>query len=196
MPKGVYPRSRPTTRQILAAGGPSDPSECWIWPRDIPDGDYPSVRWGAQKILLHRLAWELASGAAAPDDRCVLHTCDVRACWRNDYQGVYELGGRMLPRYGHLFLGTRQDNNDDCHRKGRGIALAGASHWNAKLTEDQALWARERYSRGDITQWQLAEMLSVRTAAVHRLLAGRSWRHLAEGSLREGASGHGRRLPN
>lgn len=159
-------------------------AECWLWMRGIArDGyghysDYPA----------HRLAWELASGEQIPEGLIILHTCDVRNCVRNDENGIYLVGGKELPRWGHLALGTYKDNLVDAAEKGhcadgayRRVALKpetiarGEAHHRALLTNAQAQEIRQRYRAGGIIKRELAAEYGVSTAAIKTLLAGKTY---------------------
>jgi hypothetical protein len=72
----------------------------------------------------HIIAWELATGAPVPPGMEVCHTCDTPACTRNDDEGFYVVAGKVLPRRGHLFLGTHADNMADMCAKGRKGSVA------------------------------------------------------------------------
>lgn len=97
---------------------------CWLWTGvRLPSGygflsfhDEESGR--SRRAYAHQFAWKLASGQL-PDNN-TLHTCDTPSCVRNDEQGTYEVDGRILPRWGHLFNGTSADNSRDMALKGRG----------------------------------------------------------------------------
>src|SRR6185503_2652182 len=107
-------------------------SGCWIWMGAKTDKGYGVVGIPMTRRLTksHRLAFEFERGPFDPS-LCVLHRCDIPSCVNPD----------------HLFLGTRADNNEDMHRKGRarpggsrvGIATAkyrrGERHQNAILDE-------------------------------------------------------------
>ena len=75
----------------------------------------------------------------------MLHRCDVPACVRPD----------------HLFLGSRANNNEDMHLKGRAVSggtrtpveacnyARGERHGNAVLTVDKVVSMREYRAGGD-----------------------------------------------
>jgi hypothetical protein len=75
---------------------------CWVWTACLNNHGYGKVGRGHKYFIAHRLAWIYAIGAI-PDKLCVLHRCDNPPC--------------VNPK--HLFLGTHQDNMDDCVSKGR-----------------------------------------------------------------------------
>ena len=79
--------------------------ECWLWMGCRNERGYGYISYGKNQRLkrVHIVSWLLHFGEV-PDNICVLHKCDNRACVRPS----------------HLFVGTNQDNTDDMLRKGRG----------------------------------------------------------------------------
>lgn len=79
---------------------------CWEYCGYIGTHGYGQIRIGGRvngKLLrTHRVAYDLVKGDI-PKGINVLHTCDNPKCVNPD----------------HLFLGTQQDNVDDCINKGR-----------------------------------------------------------------------------
>lgn len=159
-----------TPKQVARFWARVDQSgECWEWIAYRNHDGYGRLVIGSRTdgtrrlAMAHRVAWEIAKGPI-PDELRVLHRCDNPPCCRPE----------------HLFLGTQADNIADCRQKGRTIVgyLRGEKHGRAKLTDDQALWVRRRYADGDVTQLQLANLLGVAEATVHRIVLGRGWRHL------------------
>lgn len=80
---------------------------------------YRFIVIAGHRVPNHRFAWEDRSGAPVPNGFKVCHTCDVPACVRNDDRGFYEVNGIARPRFGHLWLGTHDDNMADMKAKGR-----------------------------------------------------------------------------
>lgn len=110
-----------------------DEDECWPWLGHIakPQGyGRISVFFGPgtkpKVAYAHRVSWELAEGPI-PDGLAVLHRCDNRPC--------------VNPN--HLFIGTQQDNMDDCVSKKR--HAHGSKACYAVLREEQVLEIRELY---------------------------------------------------
>lgn len=102
-------------------------SDCWNWLAFTNRQGYGQIGRGTRKegsVLAHRLSWEIHFGPV-PDGLCVLHKCNNPTC--------------VFP--GHLFIGTRADNNR--HAAECGIKPRGQAHWKSKLTEEQVKAIRE-----------------------------------------------------
>jgi len=93
---------------------------CWLWTGATNSRGRGSVGipGSRQTITAHRLAYLLFRGPI-PDGLHVLHSCDMPLCVNPD----------------HLFLGTHQDNMDDCRAKGR--KAKGFELPRTKLTLEQ-----------------------------------------------------------
>lgn len=90
-----------------------------------------------------------------------MHSCDNPPCCN--------------PR--HLSPGTRQDNVDDCVRKGRVVSLKGSTRGNAKLTEQQVLHILDLRENG-ATQRAIASKFGVHHSTVGAILKGKKWSHM------------------
>lgn len=169
--------------------------DCWIWIGGSDSHGYGKFVVGHQRwVRAHRAAWIIATGKPIPDGLEVLHICDMPGCVRNDEPGTYEIEGVLLPRYGHLALGTHAENVADMRTKGRGIVVpppreltSGDNHWTrkfperrlrgeshpmAKLTDDQVAELRARYAVGDISQRALARFYGISVQQINRILRG------------------------
>lgn len=101
--------------------------DCWLWTGLRDKDGYGKTTVDGASVRTHRLAWLAATGHMPTRDEGVLHTCDVRACWRNDDVGTYEVGGIVYERHGHLWLGTNAANMAD--RDAKGHTTRGDAHW-------------------------------------------------------------------
>ena len=84
-----------------------DPDGCWLWTGALNHNGYGVINKGARSerkiIRAHHVSWMIHNKDPIPDDKQLLHSCDVRNC--------------VNPK--HLFLGTDQENKEDMHRKNR-----------------------------------------------------------------------------
>ena len=73
---------------------------CWPWTGPLNDGGYGATGYG----LVHIIAWTARHGEV-PEGLKVCHTCDNRACCKDE----------------HHFIGTQKQNMHDAIAKGRWI---------------------------------------------------------------------------
>jgi hypothetical protein len=168
--------------------------DCHDWTAVVGSNGYGQIGGGKGRkraMGAHRAAWELASGMPVPDGMMVGHTCDRALCVRNDTAGVYVVNGREFPRFGHLWLGTLQDNNEDMFAKGRAFwqmypehprqtlnRRRGEEHARAMLMDDQVREIRRLYALGGVYQRDLAKQFGVSVMTVNYIVRGMTWRHL------------------
>src|SRR4051812_26424268 len=93
---GKAPRPFDSRYEIVTESG------CFIWMDRIGPHGYGRLTAGKKHWDAHRYAWVQKHGPV-PSKLCICHTCDVRSCVNTD----------------HMFIGTRSDNMQDMHRKGR-----------------------------------------------------------------------------
>lgn len=134
-----------TKEYILSQCLPQSETGCWVWQRGKTKG-YGSIRENGRHVLVHRRAFELWNGSI-PKGLDVLHRCDNPPCCNPS----------------HLFLGTDQDNQDDCYKKGR--MPLGVNRPNAKLNENQIKDIRS----SPLTVYELAKIYSVGIATISRV---------------------------
>uniref|UniRef100_E6VL69 HNH nuclease domain-containing protein n=1 Tax=Rhodopseudomonas palustris (strain DX-1) TaxID=652103 RepID=E6VL69_RHOPX len=145
----------------------SDPGACWLWSGTTTSTGYGLMwvkdregRW--RNLGAHRVALALSGKNVV--GRFVLHRCDNPSCVRPD----------------HLRRGSHKDNMADMTSKGR--QARGSGHGRAKLTEDNVMDIRIRYSAGMITQRELADEFGVRREQISDIVNLKSWKHLEQAS--------------
>jgi hypothetical protein len=136
--------------------------ECWEW-RGCRNrlGGYGRLSIDGQRVLAHRVAWEMEQGPV-PDGIRVLHRCDNPPCVRPD----------------HLFLGTQADNIADMRAKGREAGRKGNRNGRAILTAEDI--AEMRVLRGLGWTWpRLGGRFGVARTTAQAALSGQNWGHLS-----------------
>lgn len=113
-----------------------------------------------ETLRAHRRAWEMKHGEI-PKGMDVLHKCDNPSCVNVD----------------HLFLGTDIDNTRDKQSKKRDYKLAGADHPLTPFAPEDVRRIREAALFG-ARPIDLARSCGVSDAAIHSIVARRSWAHL------------------
>lgn len=119
-------------------------------------------RWVNGRTVIyraHRIVWAYHNGGIS-GDVLILHKCDNRRCINRE----------------HLFDGTPKINTHDAMEKGR--FANGERHGCAKITEDQAISAKERYANGGISCKSLGKEIGVSESQMHAIIQGRRWGHL------------------
>lgn len=140
---------------------------CRNWLRGTTGG-YGEVRWQGRDHPVHRLVWELTFGPI-PETQDVLHRCDNRRCC--------ELF--------HLFLGTLQDNLQDCVAKGRNAR--GERVGSHKLTEVQVQEIRRLLVAREHSQAWVASTYGVCHVTISQIATGKTWKHLPWPQAKEGS---------
>jgi hypothetical protein len=156
-----------------------DLGPCWIWMGKPQDGGYGAIGDGNRSWMrVHRAAWIIASGGPIPDGFDVLHVCDRPLCGRADDIGTYEVNGILLPRRGHLFLGTDDENAADKAAKGRAPVRIGEQNTNARLIETDVVAIRALNPRGREARTAVAERYGISVGYLKRVLCREVWKHL------------------
>lgn len=132
-------------RSVLTASG------CRLWTGPKMKNGYGTGAYahGSQRYLPHRLSYETFVGSI-PNGLFVCHRCDVRLCINPD----------------HLFLGTQEDNMQDCAKKGRN---------SRKLTNEEVLQIR---SVVGVPRMHLAKYYGVTDNMIRTIQQGKWWKHL------------------
>jgi len=128
---------------------------CWEWKAYCYKNGYGKFGINYKTVLPHRVSFEIANKRFITDGMCILHSCDNRKC-------VNPL---------HLSEGTYKDNTADMFNKNR-------QGGNLKLTEQQVLEIREKYSTGNYSQYKLAEEYNISRPNIGYIIRNEIWTHI------------------
>ena len=135
--------------------------DCWEWQGSrVPKGYGSMWAWG-RLWRAHRLSWTLWRGGI-PDGVLVLHKCDNPPCVNPE----------------HLFLGTAQDNANDCSSRGRRKPAVGEAASKSKLTASDVYKILDLYEAGEKSKRQIAREYGVDHASINKIADGSNWKHL------------------
>jgi hypothetical protein len=134
------------------------PNGCWLYTGclSFEGRGYVAIGMGVRRKQwqAHRFAWSLLKGDI-PEDKCVLHTCDVRNCVNPD----------------HLYLGTRMDNKRDQRARQR---FNGSDLTDEQVSEIKALLPV--WKRGMATE--LARKYGVSDGVIGDIKRGETFQHV------------------
>lgn len=171
----------------------ADDNGCWTFTGYITADGYGAMGANRKSRHAHAIAFELAIGRPLERGEYTLHTCDNRACVRNDGpEGVYVVNGVSFRRFGHLWLGDNDANMADMDAKGRRArlfgdanpirrnpdsSLKGEESPNAKLTEADVRFIRTQC--GVVGGRTLAKQYGVSYGLIFHIWKRRAWTHVS-----------------
>jgi len=149
-----------------------NPDECWMWTATLTPSGYGQLRDAeGKKVNAHRISYILHYGPV-PDDCDVCHSCDAN-CPPGD------ISYRRCVNPAHLWAGTRSENIQDMHRKGRQSRLdrRGAQGANTKLKESDVLQIRALHAQG-LAPIEIARQFNITNSHVVGIVKRRTWSHI------------------
>ena len=139
-----------------------DTTACWDWTGGMCRHGYGKFKANRKDWRSHRVAIMIHLNREIITGMYVLHACDNRKCCNPH----------------HLREGTNDDNMRDMRERKRCPGKRGESSPTSKLTTAEVLTIRERYSRGDISQHQLARDYNCNVVNIHNIVHRKSWTHI------------------
>lgn len=127
-------------------------ADCWEWAGSRNRAGYGVVRMTDSSFPAHRVSYELFIGPI-PEGWCVCHRCDNPPCCNPN----------------HLFVGTKDDNNQDKVAKGRNAAT---------LAAEDVTKIRNLYANGGVLQRELAQIYGVARSNISLMISRKTWRHV------------------
>lgn len=132
---------------------------CWIYTGFKQR--YGMIKFQKKQIGVHRASY-LAFIGEIPKGMLVCHSCDNPPCINPE----------------HLWLGTHQDNNDDCIKKNRSKKLFGEDLKQTKLKEGDVVFIREKLKEKTATRRELAIKYKVTYECIKNIHNRRNWKHV------------------
>lgn len=143
------------------------PRECWPWTGAHDKKGY-GIFWGGEYypngrgiyVRATRWRWTQLHGPIESPKLFVCHNCDWPPC--------------MNPE--HWFLGDHAANMADMKQKGRGTGPGrGEANHSSRLTAEQVIEMRDRYSAGDVSLAWLGVEYGVSWSTVGKIVRREKW---------------------
>lgn len=131
---------------------------CMIWKGAKTPAGYSHATLDKKSILVHRYIAFHSVGREDDQSLVVMHECDNPSCINPD----------------HLVIGTQTKNSQDSFDR---LRRRGSDHPLTKLTQQQVDLIREEYSKGILTQANLAEVFNVRQPTISKIIRREDWKH-------------------
>lgn len=131
---------------------------CWLWDASFHSNGYGRIFIDNKSHKAHRYSWKLHNGPI-PKGMCVCHKCDVKSCVNPE----------------HLFLGTHQDNVNDCISKNRRAIQKSENSPNTHLTWDDISEIRKLYKEG-MFQKDIGKIFNISQIGISNICNYKRWR--------------------
>lgn len=138
---------------------------CWEWNGPVAKHGYALTKDyenRGKNIPVHRLSYRIHKGNI-PVGLLVCHTCDNRKCINPD----------------HLWVGTHQDNSNDCKSKKRAKSggVYGVKCTKAKLNDEKVKEIKKMLKNG-ISNKDIAEIFGISRPVISEIKHNKLWKHV------------------
>lgn len=143
-------------------------NECWIWIGYKNNKGYGSFLYQGG-TLAHRYSYMIHNREEIPSGMMICHSCDNPSC--------------VNPK--HLWVGSAQDNIDDCVKKKRNkiVTVRGEQNGLSKLNEQQVYEILKNENK--LTQKQFALKFNCNVSNIHYVQSGKTWKHVLPDLIRK-----------
>lgn len=135
---------------------------CWLWTGS-------KTEWGYGRVWLNRKFYQANRVSFAihkhpvPKNKLVCHSCDNPSCVNPD----------------HLFVGSDNDNWQDCRQKRRNRHPRGEEHGRVRLTTEQVMEIKRDYAPRKMPKRVFAEKFGVSVSCIQHIVRGDNWKSMA-----------------
>jgi hypothetical protein len=151
----------------------STPDGCWEWTAARDRDGYGAFKVDGRMWRAPRWIFTQINGPM-PDHEMTRHTCDNPPCVRPDHL----VRGTVVQNAADQIERDRTTRGDRHHtRRDPGTRRRGEANGAARLTEEQVLTIRARYSEG-ATQVALAQEFNVSQPLVSQIIRRVAWSHI------------------
>ena len=134
-------------------------TDCWVWQGSyFSNNPYGQFMVNRKNYRVHRLSYEVSNKVTLLSSTNVCHSCDNPKC--------------INPN--HLFLGTHQDNRNDCISKGR--QANGEQINRCKLTKKEVLEIRAKFKKGNSVE--ISKEYGVTPENINCIIRRKTWKHI------------------
>ena len=146
-----------TEARFLAKIAPPDENGCMLWQARVAPNGYGTFWYLGRRVFAHRYS---AGMLDLPPEIVTRHTCHTPACVNPE----------------HISFGSQADNMRDMVEADR--QAKGVDHGRAKLTEEQVIEIRRRYTAGGVTYRALGDEFGVAQHTISDIVRRKIWAYL------------------
>lgn len=153
------------------------PDDCWIWIGAKHEDGYGLVKISGKLRRAHRVSFELAGGTFDHGPLVIHGACNNPSCVNPAHLSSGSYIQNEADKKRDKTISPATGNKHGAYTKPECV-LRGSKNGNSKLSEDQVITIRSRYSAGGITMQSLANKYGVSQPLIGMIIRRKKWKHL------------------